>query len=67
MMAHLTSEEKTKGVVTCSAGTSLPTPGADKQGITHKESLLRAKRLVSLRQSSCLCQRLLSNGVMSND
>jgi hypothetical protein len=24
MMAHLTSEEKTKGVVTCSAGMSLP-------------------------------------------
>jgi hypothetical protein len=47
MMAHLTPEEKKKGVITCSAGMSLPSLLAYNQEITLKESLSLVRLLAS--------------------
>jgi hypothetical protein len=45
MMAHLSEEEKIKGVITCSAGKSDPyiVSSADRQETTLKESHYQAK------------------------
>lgn len=47
MMAHLTSEEKKKGVITCSAGMSSLSHLAHNQETTLKESPSLVKLLVS--------------------